>query len=45
MMKRLIWLSILALGLGVSLTARSDIREHGGLQGLTALETEWVVTA
>lgn len=45
MMKRLIWMSILALGLGASLTACSEIREHGGLQGLTSLETEWVVTA
>lgn len=45
MMKRLIWLSILALGLGVSLAACSEVREHGGLQGLTSLDTVWVVTA
>lgn len=45
MMKRLFWLSILALGLGASLTACSEIREHGGLQGLTSLKTVWAVTA
>ncbi|MEL6913467.1 MAG: hypothetical protein AAFP13_03095 [Pseudomonadota bacterium] len=41
MAPKLIWLAIAAL----ALAACSEIREHGGLQGITALETAEIALA